>query len=378
MYVTGVSLKPSELRPVLGSLRANWRGSKVKERVVVIESDDWGSIRTPSRAALGRMRERGLVSHGSVYCNDALETSDDLTRLYGLLSSIRGSDGRPAVLTANTIVANPDFDAIRASGFKRYIWEPTTRSCARQPENAGVPELWRQGIAAGIYRPQFHGREHLHHRRWLARLRSGDELARFCFELGSTSSGQGDYSFMEALDWDAPEEVREQEAELISGLALFREIFGYSSESFIAPCYTWDPLLEPALATQGVKWIQGVRVQQRPNGQGQQRTGIKHFFGQRNAHGQRYNVRNVHFEPVMTAGIDVVGRALKQIGIAFALQRPAVINTHRVNYIGAIEPGNAERGLAALKVLLLEIIKRWPDARFISTDQLSEVLSTSH
>jgi len=366
------------IRSRLGAARANWRGRSVKGRVVVIESDDWGAIRTPSKSALDSMRGRGLVSENSIYCNDALETSDDLERLYEVLSSFRGADDRPAVLTANTIVANADFDAIEASEFERYVFEPTTVTCARSPATRGVPDLWRKGMADGVYRPQFHGREHLHHRRWLARLRAGDEVARFCFSLGSTSSGQGDYSFMEALDWDAAEEVRMQADELVNGLALFREIFGYSSSTFIAPCYTWDPALEANLSEHGIEWIQGVRVQRRPTGQEGGYTVIRHFFGQRNLHGQRYNVRNVHFEPVMTPNVDIVDRALAQIAIAFAFRRPAVINTHRVNYIGSISPKNADRGLRALKALLEGITRRWPDVTFISTDRLSEHLADAN
>ncbi|WP_376696616.1 hypothetical protein [Wenzhouxiangella sp. EGI_FJ10305] len=362
------------LRSRLGAIRANWRGRSVKGRLVVIESDDWGAIRTPSKAALGEMRARGLVAENSVYCNDALETSDDLERLYEVLSSASGADGRRAVLTANTIMANPDFEAIQASGFKQYAFEPTTATCAQNSATRGVPALWRQGMAEGLYRPQFHGREHLHHRRWLARLRDGDELTRFCFSLGSTSSGQGDYAFMEALDWDSADEVQMQADELVNGLELFREIFGYSSSSFIAPCYTWDPKLDPILSSHGIRWIQGVRVQRRPTGQAGAHTIIRHFFGQRNAHGQRYNVRNVHFEPVMTPNLDIVDRALAQIAIAFAFRRPAVINTHRVNYIGSIEPKNADLGLCALKSLLRIITRRWPDVKFISTDQLSDHL----
>jgi hypothetical protein len=365
----GVDLR--SLRSRLGAVRANWRGRRVDGRLVVIESDDWGAIRTPSKAALEQMRAKGLVAEDSVYCNDALETSDDLARLYEVLGSVKGGDGRPAVLTANTIVANPDFEAIEASGFEHYVFEPVTVTCARAQATRDVPTTWHQGMEEGVYRPQFHGREHLHHRRWLARLRTGDETTRFCFSLGSTSSGQGDYSFMEALDLDNAAEITLQADELADGLALFRETFGYSSESFIAPCYTWAPTLEETLANHGVGWIQGVRAQRSPTGESGGYTVIPHFFGQRNRYGQRYNVRNVHFEPVMTPDTDIVARALAQVAVAFAFGRPAVVNTHRVNFIGSIEPKNAALGLRALRLLLDGIVRRWPDVQFIATDELS-------
>ena len=76
----------------------------------------------------------------------------------------------------------------------------------------------------------------------------------------------------------------------------------------------------------------------------------------------------------MTSNVDIVDRALAQIAIAFAFRRPAVINTHRVNYIGSINPENADLGLSALQRLLESITRRWPDVKFISTDQLSDHL----
>jgi len=370
-----LGLDLSSLRSRLGAVRANVRGCSVKGRLVVIESDDWGAIRTPSKSALDRMRARGFVSADSIYSKDALERSDDLERLYEVLASVKGSDGRPAVLTANTIVANPDFAAISESGFERYLYEWTTATCCRYSASETVPDLWNQGIAEGLYRPQFHGREHLHHRRWLVQLRAGEEATRFCFSMGSTSSGRGDYSFMEALDWDSESEVHQQGEELVDGLEIFHQIFGYRSKSFIAPCYTWDPSLSSILARHGIEWLQGVRVQRVPNVEPGGYNVIPHFFGETNEEGQRFNVRNVHFEPVMAPNTDIVDRALSQVAIAFRFQRPAVINTHRVNYIGAIDPRNADFGLSRLKALLEGIVRKWPDVRFISTDELPNHLS---
>lgn len=362
------------LRARLGAIRANYRGRSVDGRLVVVESDDWGAIRTPSPAALEAMRSRGYLSEESVYSCDALETSNDLERLFEVLSACTGSDGLPAVLTANTIVANPDFEKIEESQFSSYHYEPTTVTCQRNQATKASPDRWREGLEAGVYHPQFHGREHLHHRRWLARLRSGDEDTRFCFALGSTSSGKGDYSFMEALEWDDPSEVGEQAEELVDGLNIFEEIFGYRAKSFIAPCYIWDPALNLVLFENGIHWLQGTRVQKFPIGNSGEFQRLRHWFGESNEFGQLYNVRNVHFEPVMMSNLDTVSRALAQVSIAFRMRRPAVINTHRVNYIGSIDPENADYGLKSLAALLRSITRKWPDARFVTTEQLSEHL----
>ncbi len=363
----------SSIRSKLGAIRANYRGRRVDEKLVIIESDDWGAIRTPSSAALKRMQQRGYIGDDTVYSRDALETSDDLERLFEVLTACLGRDGKPAVLTANTIVANPDFAAIKSNDFNQYFYEPATTTCQRDPATQRVPELWKEGMDTGSYCPQFHGREHLHYQRWLNRLKSGDKATRYCFSLGSTSSGKGDYSFMEALDWDHPSELEQQGKDLSDGLHLFEQIFDYRPASFIAPCFTWDPALDPVLAAKGIIWLQGTRVQICPAGSGQRARLVHHWFGETNCHGQRYNVRNVHFEPVVHPDLDVVDRALAQISIAFRMKRPAVINSHRVNYVGSIDSRNADLGLSSLKRLLTGITRRWPDARFISTDQLSSI-----
>lgn len=364
----------SLLRARLGAFRANVRGRPIADRLVIFESDDWGAIRTPSRVALEAMQARGYLSTGSVYSRDALETGDDLERLFDVLSSFRGGDGKPAVLTANTVVANPDFQAIEESDFSTYHYEWTTVTCGRNAATENVPERWREGMAEGVYRPQFHGREHLQHRRWLARLRSNDEASRFCFGLRSTSSGKGDYSFMEALEWDHASEIKLQSEELIDGLNIFQSIFGYRSKSFIAPCYTWDPALNKTLSEHGISWLQGTRMQRAPAGKSGKYKYFRHWFGKENQHGQRYNVRNVHFEPIMMPSVDVVNRALAQIDIAFRMRKPAVICTHRVNYIGSIDPSNSTHGLKSLSALLQAITRKWPEARFITTENLSNHL----
>lgn len=66
--------------------------------------------------------------------------------------------------------------------------------------------------------------------------------------------------------------------------------------------------------------------------------------------------------------------AMARIQVAFLYNKPAVISTHRVNYIGYIDPKNRDNSLKQMKILLDKIIKKWPDVKFISTDQLSNYI----
>jgi hypothetical protein len=179
---------------------------------------------------------------------------------------------------------------------------------------------------------------------------------------------------MEAFDWDTPDDIPVQQEVIKDGMRLFKEYFGTSSVSFIAPCYNWDPGIEKTLAENNIRIIQGGRNQLAPTGSFDNYITIRHHFGQINEHGSMYNVRNCFFEPSMNTNKDWLDSCLAQINHAFIFGKPAVICSHRVNYIGFIDPANRDRGLINLQRLLQKIVKKWPEARFISTDQLAENL----
>jgi hypothetical protein len=72
---------------------------------------------------------------------------------------------------------------------------------------------------------------------------------------------------------------------------------------------------------------------------------------------------------------DWIGNCLKEIEIAFRWNKPAVISTHRVNYIGYLVPENRERSLKQLEVLLSSMLKRWPDIEFMTTSELGDLIN---
>jgi hypothetical protein len=363
------------LKSYLSATKVNRNGKSVNQKIVLIESDDWGAIRTPSKEAVRAFQSKGLDLANSIYKVDALESKDDLELLFAILSKHKDSNGSSARLTANSIMANPDFDKIRASNFTEFHYEKFSDTFQKYPNHANNLNLWLQGKAEGVFQPQFHGREHLNYKRWLQVLQQNNEAAHFCFDWNATYSGTGDYSFMEAYDWDSKSDVPAQKAIIADGLRIFTETFGEGSNSFIAPCYNWDPQIETVLAEQGVSWIQGLKSQLAPTGVFDQYTPIPHYFGEQNELGLRYNIRNCMFEPSMNPNRDWVNSCLAQISSAFHWSKPAVICSHRINFVGFIEEKNRDRGLKDLDQLLKKILQKWPDVHFISTDELSKYLS---
>lgn len=361
----------------------NLPGPRTSRQLVVIESDDWGSIRMPSVEVYHELVKMGANPQDEPYLRyDSLANQTDLEVLFEVLLSVEDSKGRPAVVTANTIVGNPDFCAIRSKDFSGYYWESFTETLKRYPGRERVFEQWKEGMRLGVFWPQYHGREHVNVYQWMKGLRAGDHWLQVAFEREmisvSSQPSKMRFDYLEGLDFFSEEERRSKAAILREGMQAFEALFGYTSLSFIANCYTWDKTAECTLSDLGVKYIQGMSNQIVPvlDKRGVHRhTYKRHFFGETNALDQRYMVRNAFFEPSLDAKIDWVGECLKRIDIAFRCGKPAIIGSHRLNFIGSIEETNRVNNLRKLKILLDEIVRRWPKVEFIATDELDTVWS---
>lgn len=177
-----------------------------------------------------------------------------------------------------------------------------------------------------------------------------------------------------SLEYYDEKDKLDKERIIEEGLILFRELFGFSSQSFIAPNYKWDPGLELVLSSNDVRYIQGSRYQYIPKSNF---SGLKqkyHFLGENNKLKQIYLTRNVYFEPTLFNSSDCVASTLRQLDIAFKLRKPAIICSHRINYIGYIDQGNRDRNLILLRRLLRSIMQRWPEVEFMTTVELGDLI----
>jgi hypothetical protein len=367
-----LSLKQQLSRNLLNAF-----GKRTNRKIVVVESDDWGSIRIPSKATYDLFVKKGYGVENSAYNRyDSLESEQDLRALFEVLHAFKDIHQNPAVFTANCIIANPDFEKIKQSGFQQYHYELVTETIKQSPVHHKVVDLWKEGLNKKLFVPQCHGREHLHVGRWMKRLQAGDKDVLFCFDQQTTFSGDGktDYSFMEALDFDDTNELAGLNNILAEGLQLFQQFFGYASKSFIAPCYTWHPAMEPVMKANGVQYVQGNITQLQPPLLNNKYKVRYHYMGQRSGNGLRYLIRNCIFEPTLHPQLDSVSRCLQQIEIAFKWNKPAIISSHRLNYIGYLDEANRTNNLSSLKQLLSGIQKNWPDVEFTSTDQLGDLM----
>lgn len=361
----------------------NWKsrilqfpGWKTKRKLVVIESDDWGSIRVPTRQIYEEFIKKRLMSSRMAFNQyDSLADSEDLEYLFETLHSVKDKNNTPAILTANTIMNNPNFAKIKESNFLHYFSEPFTETLKNQYRNSNVFGLWREGIYQNIFRPQFHGREHVNVNRWMTALKMNIGEARVAFDYGIIDLRDNMHdisnSYLYPYDSTTKEDLEYQINSIVEGLHSFDQLFGYKSISFIAPGYTWSRLLEKTTFVNGVQGFQGIWYQFEPDpNKDRKLRRIFHYTGQKNKFGQTYIVRNAHFEPSQYPKTNQVDLILNRANIAFECHKPLVISTHRVNFIGAIDKSNRDRNLKTFEDILKRIVRKWPDVEFISTDVL--------
>ncbi len=359
----------------------NLPGWHTNRKIVIIESDDWGSIRTRSKKDLDFFQKKGInVVKCHYMSNDSLASELDLIGLFDVLKSVKDRNNSCPIITANSLVANPDFDKIKESNFKNYYFEDFRKTLQEYPNHRNSFKIWNEGMKNRIFHPQFHGREHLNISRWMNDLRNNSKDTHLFFDkkMFGISSHLSNYkrgSYLAAFD-GGPKEINFDRRHILhEGLLMFEKIFNYNSKTFIAPNYIWDKEIEKILYDNNINYIQSSSVQRVSKDFGSKQKLIRHYTGKRNNFGQYYMVRNCHFEPAQNQNIDWVDSCLSDIKIAFSCFKPAIISSHRVNYIGCINERNRSKNLSYLKQLLKKIITKWPDVEFMSSDQLGDLIS---
>lgn len=369
----------SHFKSQLNRNLSNLPGWRTQRKIVVIESDDWGSIRMPSLPAFELLQLQGVdLIHGDAKrynLNDNLATSNDLSALFELLSTFQDKNHNSAVFTAISVVANPDFEKIENNNFQKYFYEPFTETLKRSPGCEHSFDLWKEGIQNRLFVPQFHGREHLNVAVWLRALQQGDAHTLAAFEQGCWGFSNKHHlgiSYQAAFELEYLKDLKGQKEVVSTGLQLFEKLLGYKASYFVPPNGPFNNSLEGVAAREGVKYISAAKIQHESLGAGKTRR-VLHWLGQKNSHSQRYITRNCFFEPSQQ-GKDWVDSCLKDIEIAFHWHKPAVISSHRVNYIGALDLKNRVNGLRHLEILLRSILNKWPNTEFMTSDELGNLI----
>ncbi len=330
----------------------DWRRLKA----VVLESDDWGLCAwSPDEQAFRVLSDtpafRSAV--GRRYGGSTLEGADDIRRLAEVLLEFRGGDGLPPVWQANTVMAAPDYSRLVPPQFEADALPLV--DFPRTPSRWSRPGLWGELVKAreaGVWWPELHGLHHLPETAWLSALRRGIPDARRAHEHQSpvctAVAASSEYDPAE------PEAVRARNLRL--AVEKFRALFGRAPSSWCPPDYRWDESTEMLAESLGVTTMQG-RAERIRRVLPRLRHWL-HRYRWPEVRGTRFYLPpRIAFEPV---GIeDRPGRvgaeaAHRAVRAAWRRGQPAVVSSHRVNYVH-LQPAWSEAGRQALRDVLARL-----------------------
>jgi hypothetical protein len=367
---------------------SNLPGWRTNRKILVIESDDWGSVRIKDIQAFINLKEKGLnvdaIHYDSV---ESLESNEDLEMLFDVLLQFKDKKGNHPVFTPMCIMGNPDFEKIEASEYASYFFQPLLETIKQYPGSNRIIELWNKGKELNIFVPEIHGREHVNVNRYMNILQNHEAKEGLRYALNCKSLGPGAFkgvtypNYLGALHPIQKDEIVELHNHLLDAGELFKQYMGYSPRVFIAPNAEEPKELESSLKKIGVKYLTRSKKRIYPVGDGKF---VKEwcFIGKKNEFDQIILNRNCFFEPVAWGEhlniTNWVDSCLKDIEIAFRWHKPALISSHRVNYVGTIQPSNRENGLNALQLLLKTALKKWPNIEFMSSYDLGEIIRNEY
>ncbi len=330
-------------------------------RIVAIESDDWGmEAWVPDLQAAHALADQGsrLGPKLGLYASSSLETAADVDSLAALLAQFRDSDGLPAVLQANTIMAAIDLDSCGNDDFRLE----GNSVLLRAPGSCGA--YYRQGLneavdsarSQGVWRAELHGLTHFD-------LGAYEQAVAEASSLTVRARSVGAVAFPHWLTRTELGSGNLQQARSFAKLScrLFEERFGREPLSVIAPDYTWGKEDEEAWAEQGLQVVQAKREQIDPaliRGGGNTflrrfRKVLERFADQRRGRFV-YLERNVRLEPYGDFDANCLAgssQALGQTLGAWKRGEPAIVEAHRLQF-SHLDPQVSRAGRLQLRRFL--------------------------
>lgn len=344
----------------------SWKSNK---KILVFLADDYGAELNNYKHFAGLSLRTEIDGENRFSKFDGIALRDDLTALFDVLKKHQNTNGKSAVFTAVSSMANVDLEKFKSTS--EYAITPI-KDYLNSVES-GLFKIWEEGMQANVFVPELHGREHLNASRFLRLIESNAELADFfniyrSFPVLKPVEGIRDY--LKAYDFDAQSELVEQEKIIVHSISIFENSFGRKPSLFVAPGLISHKSLNQVLVANGVLAIDKARKSREPKGQGKYGTSFN-YTGKTLVNGKlKVLSRNIMFEPNATKSTDWAAKAAKQVDQCFASNVPAIVSTHRVNYVGAIDENNRKEGLSALDSFLSHVVKNHPDVEFMSASEL--------
>lgn len=352
-------------------------GWKTSRKIIVFESDDWGSFRFKNKA----IRDKYLPTYqpkGWMHYNDCFESFADVISLSDVLKSVSDSNQRPACFTFLMNPANPDFKKIKKAHFKHFYYESFLETLSKRKDGKNLLEWYQKALSEHLIEVGFHGREHLNVNAWMQDLKNKDSITLKGFYdniwghnvLLSSDFKKRHRSTFKIQNY---EELELLKLNIKQGINLLNDIFKQKTRYFLPPDGPYHLSLNSTLKKNGIEFIGLPKKHQNPLEKKWHQTKL-FWLGKDTKEGLKVITRNVSFEPASPRSTDWVAKAMADIDRAFKYKSPAVISTHRANYVSGLNPKNKNDSLKQLKNLLCRITKKWPEAEFLTSSELGLML----
>jgi hypothetical protein len=330
-------------------------------RIVAIESDDWGTEAwVPDLRAAQVMADQGakLGPKLGLYASSSLETAQDVDSLAALLAEFQDSDGLPAVLQANTIMAAIDVDSCGTDDFRlegNPVLLRSPGSCGAYLR-VGLNEAVDAARDEGVWRAELHGLTHFD-------LGAYESAVANASSLTVRARSVGAVAFPHWLTLTELGSGNLDEARAFASLScrLFEERFGRRPQSVIAPDYTWGEQDEVAWKEQGLQVVQAKREQIDPalmkaegNRLWRRVRKVLQRWKDRRKNRFVYLERNVRLEPYGDFAPDCLAgseQAAKQVMSAWRRGEPAIVEAHRLQF-SHLDPRVSRAGRLQLRRFL--------------------------
>lgn len=358
---------------------SNLPGWKTNKKIVVIESDDWGSERFPNIETIKKFAYNGYEVRKCGFSRfDCLETNNDIIALLEIIEniSLRYSKKIKISLLCNT--SNPNLSLINPNDIHSYKSISVFDMVSFDSNRNDIIKLQVEGYNKGYLDIQYHGRQHININRWMSSLVNKNTDAIFAFRNGVWGISKS-YSKNEISDYRASYAINDINGiqtytqDFKIGLEEFRNAFGFIPRYFVPPNGHFPIEMERIIHHLGIKFMNFSKVEYEPI-KGFRKSFRINWMGKVQDSKLITITRNVGFEPISPISGNVE-KILEKVNLSFQFKNPVVISTHRANYVSGISEINRKNGLLKLSKLLISIINKWPDVLFLSSTDLGEVIS---
>lgn len=369
------------LKQTAANYLKNSLGYRTKRKLIVFSVDDYGNLRLESATARKNMEAAGLKSNSIFDKYDTLESRQDLEALFETLTSITDLNQNNAIFTPFAVPCNLNIDKIKSEGFIKFHNELLPETYAKLEDKypnlyQDTWSLYQEGISLNLLNPQFHGREHVNVNTIEKRLSNKDKELLIALRNNSCTSittEENECPYTIAFGFHNFKENILLAQIIEDGLSKFEEVFGYRATCFMPPSATISSIHHRILAQNGIKSIDTYAFKSHNYGEEIYKKELRWLGKKVDNLDMIFSVRNAVFEPLLES--IALEKCKKMIDAAFFMNKPAIVSSHRVNFVGSIDESVRTHSLSELKKLLKWVLDKHPEVEFISMHKLQNIIS---